>query len=206
MQKILIVEDDEKLRKEFEIFLNNNGYESISLKTFENTLNDILEIKPKLLLLDINLPGIYGEYICKELRKVINISVICLMLFMTITSLSSSIALKNSMQKDMEKMTPVDINLYKTAILKDSEEIINDSKKPISFTLKDNGFDINLLKNIVETPTYEISDLTLEKTIKLNIKNAKMASFKFQQVTQMLELYLFQIVPFLMKKIKAYGF
>lgn len=77
-------------------------------------------------------------------------------------------------------MTPVDINLYKTAILKDSEEIINDSKKPISFTLKDNGFDINLLKNIVETPTYEISDLTLEKTINLNIKNAKMASFKFQ--------------------------
>ena len=128
------------------------------------------------------------------------------MLFMTITSLSSSIALKNSMQKDMEKMTPVDINLYKTAILKDSEEIINDSKKPISFTHKDNGFDINLLKNIVETPIYEISDLTLEKTIKLNIKNAKMASFKFQQVTQMLELYLFQIVPFLMKKIKAYGF
>ena len=54
MQKILIVEDDEKLRKELEIFLNNNGYESISLKTFENTLNDILEIKPKLLLLDIN--------------------------------------------------------------------------------------------------------------------------------------------------------
>ena len=117
---------------------------------------------------------------------VISISVICLMLFMTITALSSSIALKNSMQKDIEKMTPVDINLYKTAILKDSEEIINDSKKPISFTLKDNGFDINLLKNIVETPTYEISDLTLEKTIKLNIKNAKMASFKFQQVTQML--------------------
>lgn len=78
------------------------------------------------------------------------------------------------------KMTPVDINLYKTAILKDSEEIINDSKKPISFTLKDNGFDINLLKNIVETPIYEISNLTLEKTINLNIKNAKMASFKFQ--------------------------
>ena len=78
------------------------------------------------------------------------------------------------------KMTQVDINLYKTAILKDSEEIINDSKKPISFTLKDNGFDINLLKNIVETPIYEISNLTLEKTINLNIKNAKMASFKFQ--------------------------
>ena len=34
---------------------------------------------------------------------VISISVICLMLFMTITALSSSIALKNSMQADIEK-------------------------------------------------------------------------------------------------------
>lgn len=76
MQKILIVEDDEKLRNELEIFLNNNGYESISLKTFENTLNDILEINPKLLLLDINLPGADGEYICKELRKKSNMPII----------------------------------------------------------------------------------------------------------------------------------
>ena len=76
MQQILIVEDDEKLREELEIFLNNNGYESISLKTFENTLNDILKIKPKLLLLDINLPGTDGEYICKELRKKSNVPII----------------------------------------------------------------------------------------------------------------------------------
>lgn len=76
MQKILIVEDDEKLRNELEIFLNNNGYESISLKTFENTLTDILEINPKLLLLDINLPGTDGEYICKEIRKKSNMPII----------------------------------------------------------------------------------------------------------------------------------
>lgn len=69
MKKILIVEDDEKLRNELEIFLNNNGYDSISLKNFENTIKDILKINPELLLLDINLPGIDGEYICKEIRK-----------------------------------------------------------------------------------------------------------------------------------------
>lgn len=69
MDKILIAEDDEKLRNELEIFLNNNGYETISLKTFDDTLNDILKINPRLLLLDINLPGADGEYICKELRK-----------------------------------------------------------------------------------------------------------------------------------------
>lgn len=55
MQKILIVEDDKKLREELEIFLNNNGYQAESLKKFDNTINDILEINPNLILLDINL-------------------------------------------------------------------------------------------------------------------------------------------------------
>ncbi len=69
MKKILIVEDDEKLRNELEIFLNNNGYKAQTLKEFKNTINKILEINPDLLLLDINLPEADGEYICKELRK-----------------------------------------------------------------------------------------------------------------------------------------
>lgn len=69
MKRILIVEDDEKLRSELEIFLNNNGYHVESLKTFDNTINDILKINPNLILLDINLPGADGEYICREIRK-----------------------------------------------------------------------------------------------------------------------------------------
>lgn len=101
---------------------------------------------------------------------VISISIICLMLFMTITALSSSLALKNSMQKDIENLTPVDINLYKTANLDNSkesisEEIKEDTKKPISYTLKENGFDMDFLKDVIELPIYELSDLTWEKTL-----------------------------------------
>ena len=69
MQKILIVEDDEKLRNELEIFLSHQGYQAKCLKKFDNTIHDILEINPNLILLDINLPGVDGEYICKEIRK-----------------------------------------------------------------------------------------------------------------------------------------
>lgn len=76
MQKILIVEDDEKLRNELEIFLNNNGYKAETLKTFDNTIKDILEINPNLILLDINLPGADGEYICREIRKQSNMGII----------------------------------------------------------------------------------------------------------------------------------
>lgn len=69
MQKILIVEDDEKLREELEIFLNKNGYKAETLKKFNNTIQDILDIQPDLILLDINLPFADGEYICKEIRR-----------------------------------------------------------------------------------------------------------------------------------------
>lgn len=69
MQKILIVEDDEKLRNELEIFLSHQGYQAECLKKFDNTIADVLEINPNLILLDINLPGEDGEYICKEIRK-----------------------------------------------------------------------------------------------------------------------------------------
>lgn len=76
MPRILIVEDDEKLRNELEKFLNKNGYDAESLKTFENTIEDILEINPDLILLDINLPNTDGEYICKEIRKKSNVPII----------------------------------------------------------------------------------------------------------------------------------
>lgn len=76
MQRILIVEDDEKLRCELEIFLTNNGYKTVTLKTFDNTINDILKINPNLILLDINLPGVDGQYVLREIRKQSNMGII----------------------------------------------------------------------------------------------------------------------------------
>lgn len=71
MQKILIIEDNEKLRKELEIFLNNNGYKTETLKTFNNTINDILEINPDLILLDINLPRKWWRIYMQRNQKTI---------------------------------------------------------------------------------------------------------------------------------------
>ena len=44
MQKIMIVEDDEKVRDELEIFLNNNGYQAETLKKFEYVTMDEMGI------------------------------------------------------------------------------------------------------------------------------------------------------------------
>lgn len=78
MDKILIVEDDEKLREELKIFLDRNGYDTVILDKFDNPVEDILKINPNLVLLDINLPFFDGEYICKELRKKSNVPIIML--------------------------------------------------------------------------------------------------------------------------------
>ena len=76
MQKILILEDDEKLRKELETFLNKNGFIATSLNKFDNAVEDIQKIQADLLLLDINLPYTDGEFICKEVRKTSNVPII----------------------------------------------------------------------------------------------------------------------------------
>ena len=113
---------------------------------------------------------------------VISMSIICLMLFMTITILSSSLSLRSSMEKDLLEMTPMDINLEKVANLPEiytneyNKEIITteaqreDSKIPIYKTLENNGLDMSVLKDIVEIPIYTQEDLTLEKFLKDKFK------------------------------------
>ena len=76
MKRILIIEDDEKLRCELETFLNKNGFVATSLNKFDNAVEDILSQKADLLLLDINLPYTDGEFICKEIRKTSNVPII----------------------------------------------------------------------------------------------------------------------------------
>lgn len=76
MQKILIIEDDELISNELKNLLDSNNYNGIILNDFKNTLNEILDIKPDLILLDINIPYMNGEILLKNLRETSNIPVI----------------------------------------------------------------------------------------------------------------------------------
>lgn len=76
MKKIMIVDDEKKLRDELNIFLTNNGFEVICITNFNNTIESIINNPCDLILLDINLPKLDGEYICKELRKKIETPII----------------------------------------------------------------------------------------------------------------------------------
>lgn len=72
MEKIVVVEDDRKLREEVVCFLKDHGFEVDVVTDFSHSLESILSKKGNLILLDINLPGCNGEYLCRELRKKID--------------------------------------------------------------------------------------------------------------------------------------
>lgn len=97
---------------------------------------------------------------------VVSMTVICLLLFMTISVLSTALALNNYLTKDLDSMTPCDLNLWKNANLADSgdytKERIEDSQIKISDTLKANGFDLNLLEDVTEIEVYATKKFTRE--------------------------------------------
>lgn len=76
MKKLLIIEDNKKIRDELSVFLSRNGYTCIVSDSFEHVVEDILEAAPRLVLLDINLPVFDGYHICRELRKKSDVPVI----------------------------------------------------------------------------------------------------------------------------------
>ncbi len=76
MKKILIVEDEKIIRDELKSLLENSDYKVSVLEDFNNTKEEIINSKPDLILLDINLPNINGEILLKQIRKQSNIPII----------------------------------------------------------------------------------------------------------------------------------
>ncbi|MDR0880669.1 MAG: response regulator transcription factor [Clostridioides sp.] len=76
MDKIYIVEDDENLREELKIFLNQNGYDARAIEKFDDAVGDVLKANCDLLLLDINLPVMDGQQVLREIRKTSDIPTI----------------------------------------------------------------------------------------------------------------------------------
>ena len=150
MQNILIVEDDEKLSKELEKFLSQNGYEASRITNFENVINDILNSKCNMILLDINLPGNNGEYICKEVRKISDVPIV--MITSVDSELDELISLNYGADDYITKPFNLQILLAKIAtILKRTNSSNKDQTK---IDCKD--FILNLSKSTIEKDGKEI--------------------------------------------------
>lgn len=74
--KILIVEDDDVIAKQMKLHIEKWGFEVFINGNLSNPLGDFAEVKPDLVLLDVNLPFYNGFFRCSKIREVSKVPVI----------------------------------------------------------------------------------------------------------------------------------
>lgn len=74
--RVLVVEDEQGIREVLKLYLEKEGYESYFAEDGEKALTLFDEIYPDFILLDLMLPKISGEEVCKKIRKTSNIPII----------------------------------------------------------------------------------------------------------------------------------
>ncbi|MBC7958910.1 MAG: response regulator transcription factor [Vallitaleaceae bacterium] len=66
----MIIEDDLSLRDAMINMLERYGYKGVYIKDFRNIENEVIDVNPHLIFLDINLPYFDGFYYIKAIRKI----------------------------------------------------------------------------------------------------------------------------------------
>lgn len=69
MKEILLIEDDLDLANELCSVLNKWGFNAYIIENFEEILKEVIEKKPQLVIMDINLPYFDGFYWCTKIRE-----------------------------------------------------------------------------------------------------------------------------------------
>jgi two-component system phosphate regulon response regulator PhoB len=70
MKKILIVDDEEKVRKLVEVTLSVGDVEIFHAATGEEALNRVQEVRPDVILLDVMMPGPLDGYdVCRLIKQ-----------------------------------------------------------------------------------------------------------------------------------------
>ncbi|HYM13916.1 MAG TPA: response regulator transcription factor [Bryobacterales bacterium] len=76
--RILVVDDEPRIRRFMRTTLTGAGFEVEDAKTGEEGLEKLREFRPDLVLLDINMPGMGGLGACRAMRADKNIAIIML--------------------------------------------------------------------------------------------------------------------------------
>jgi len=77
-KKVLIVDDEKKIVEAVAAYLENSGYTAITAHDGEKALLLVEKMNPDLVVLDLMLPQISGEEVCKAIRKISRIPIIML--------------------------------------------------------------------------------------------------------------------------------
>ena len=76
--RILVVDDEPQIRRIMRTTLTGAGYEVDDAKTGEEALEKLRDYHPDLVLLDMNMPGMGGLAVCREIRAGTGVGIIML--------------------------------------------------------------------------------------------------------------------------------
>ena len=76
MQTLMVVEDDERIREELCVLLSRNGYGTVVPDGFDDLAGQVARLAPDLVLLDLNLPGVDGTFVCREVRRTSQVPIV----------------------------------------------------------------------------------------------------------------------------------
>lgn len=78
MKKIAVVEDEIYTREELCSMLEKAGYSVLEVTVFADAVEQITDLNPDLVILDLNLPQISGFQICRDIKQKTSIPVLVL--------------------------------------------------------------------------------------------------------------------------------
>src|SRR5438045_3030128 len=67
-KRILIVEDDFALRSMLALLMQSLGYEVFQEETGSAAYQKVVDLRPDMILLDVNLPGMKGTEVCGKVK------------------------------------------------------------------------------------------------------------------------------------------
>ncbi|WP_088041834.1 response regulator transcription factor [Bacillus sp. EAC] len=112
MYKVMMIEDDEKIRRIVSDTLKKWQYDVVEVIHFDQVLKEFEKTEPHLVLLDINLPVYDGYYWCQQIRSVSKVPII----FLSSRNQNMDIIMAINMGGDDFIQKPFDLDILITKI------------------------------------------------------------------------------------------
>lgn len=130
----------------------------------------LVQANKKLYLKDLNM------FVLRQINSKINttvfsMSVICILLFLTITIFSSAMSLNQSVSKDLRDVTPMDIQVLQYTDGKDSN---------IEMVLEDLNLSMDNYKDVIDFNYYRTESVTVEAALGEKVMKENYDQFKYR--------------------------
>ncbi|MEO2076105.1 MAG: response regulator transcription factor [Bacillus sp. (in: firmicutes)] len=155
MYKIMIIEDDPKIRSIIAQTLRKWKFEAIESTDFEHLDQEFMAAKPHLVLLDINLPVYDGYYWCRLFRQLSNVPII----FISSRSQNMDIVMAMNMGGDDFIQKPFSLDVLMAKINAIFRRVYTYQKEDKDY-LEHRGLILHVDKNSI---SYQETELDLTK-------------------------------------------